>query len=91
MAATSSLNLQLNMCLSWTLPILGATCLWRRSIYADAGKSDDSAQIRKLMRDRGIKKKRVFYMGDLSCDQMLSATLFLWVAQFYPREHFFPQ
>jgi hypothetical protein len=52
MAATSSLNLQLNMCLSWTLPILGATCLWRRSIYADAGESDDSAQIRKLMRDR---------------------------------------
>ncbi|XP_066344447.1 pentatricopeptide repeat-containing protein At3g24000, mitochondrial-like [Miscanthus floridulus] len=25
-------------------------------IYADAGKSDDSAQIRKLMRDKGIKK-----------------------------------
>jgi pentatricopeptide repeat protein len=25
-------------------------------IYADAGKSDDSAQVRKLMRDKGIKK-----------------------------------
>jgi hypothetical protein len=25
-------------------------------IYVDAGKSDDSAQVRKLMRDKGIKK-----------------------------------
>ncbi|KAG8065985.1 hypothetical protein GUJ93_ZPchr0004g40403 [Zizania palustris] len=26
-------------------------------IYSDAGKSEDSAEVRKLMRDKGVKKK----------------------------------
>uniref|UniRef100_J3M0S0 DYW domain-containing protein n=2 Tax=Oryza brachyantha TaxID=4533 RepID=J3M0S0_ORYBR len=29
-------------------------------IYSDAGKSDDSAQVRKLMRDKGIKKNPAY-------------------------------
>lgn len=53
-------------------------------IYADAGKSDDSAQIRKLMRDKGIKKNpgyswmevdnkvHVFKADDVSHPQVLA-------------------
>ncbi|KAK3143886.1 hypothetical protein QOZ80_4AG0306220 [Eleusine coracana subsp. coracana] len=53
-------------------------------IYADAGKSDDSAQVRKLMRDKGIKKNpgyswmevdnkvHVFKADDVSHPQVLA-------------------
>jgi pentatricopeptide repeat protein len=41
--------------LELNLPDSGSYMLMAK-IYADAGKSDDSAQVRKLMRDKGIKK-----------------------------------
>jgi pentatricopeptide repeat protein len=53
-------------------------------IYADAGKSDDSAQVRKLMRDKGIKKNpgyswmevdnkvHIFKADDISHPQVLA-------------------
>ncbi|KAL6843681.1 hypothetical protein ACP4OV_026252 [Aristida adscensionis] len=53
-------------------------------IYADAGKSDDSAQVRKLMRDKGIKKNpgyswmevenkvHVFKADDISHPQVIA-------------------